>query len=220
MSRTIGRDLTQYYRLHAPIYDLTRPFFLFGRGRLVDELARRCHDDQRRPLRILEVGCGTGHNLATLRAAFPDSRLVGIDLSDAMLERARRRLSGNAELVHGKLGALDIGAPFDIVIASYVLTMTGSEQAACIAAMRAVLAPGGWLGVVDFHSTPFPAFASWMARNHVRFDPFLPERLAAGGSKSAATRFAGETIQPSDDANLATFPAYGGWWQYFTWIGR
>lgn len=210
MSRTIGRDLSQYYRLHAPIYDLTRPFFLFGRGRLVDALAQRCREDGRAPPRILEVGCGTGRNLAALRQAFPSSRLVGIDLSAAMLARARRRLRGTAELIHGALGAVDPGAPFDVVIASYMLSMTGSEQAACIAAMRAVLAPGGWLGVVDFHSTPFPAFAGWMQRNHVQFDAFLPDRLVAGGPQPAK----------ADDTWLTTYSAYGGWWQYCIWMGR
>ncbi len=213
MSRTIGRDLTQYYRLHAPIYDLTRPFFLFGRERLVAELERRCRAEGRMPRRILEVGCGTGRNLAALRVAFPEARLVGIDLSDAMLERARRRLRGTVQLIHGALGPIDAGAPFDIVIASYMLSMTGGEQAACIAAMRAALAPGGWLGVADFHSTPFPGFASWMARNHVRFDASLPGQLAAGTPKA---------LVPSalQEDSLATFPAYGGWWQYFTWIGH
>jgi len=208
MSRTIGRDLDAYYRLHAPIYDLTRPFFLFGRGRLIAELAARYRDPSRPPPRVLEVGCGTGRNLASLSQAFPLSRLVGIDLSEAMLKHARRRLRCKAELIHGSLGEVDLGAPFDIVIASYMLSMTGDEQARCIAAMRALLAPGGWLGVVDFHSTPFGAFQSWMQRNHVRFDGGLPARMAASPS----------SIEP--DVSFATYAAYAGCWRYFTWVGH
>ena len=208
MSRTIGSDLQQYYRLHAPIYDLTRPFFLFGRARLVAGLTRRFGDEGRSPPRILEVGCGTGRNLAALRKAFPLSRIVGIDMSAAMLERAQRRLRGTVKLIHGKLGATDAGASYDIVIASYMLSMTGSEQASCIAAMRAALAPGGWLGVVDFQRTRFPGFASWMARNHVLFDAQLPDRLAHADA------------DPRSENPLSSFPAYGGWWHYFVWIGH
>ena len=33
MSKLIGSDLSGYYRIHAPIYDLTRFWFLFGRGK-------------------------------------------------------------------------------------------------------------------------------------------------------------------------------------------
>jgi len=209
MRRTIGRDLNAYYRLHAPIYDLTRPFFLFGRGRLIAELATRCQDPSRPPPRILEVGCGTGRNLASLRQAFPLSRLVGIDLSEAMLKRARRRLGCKAELIHGALGVVNPGAPFDIVIASYMLSMTGDEQARCIAAMRAVLAPGGCIGVVDFHSSPSGAFQNWMQRNHVRFDDGLPARLAV----------APPGVAP-EQASFATHAAYGGCWRYFTWVGH
>jgi S-adenosylmethionine-diacylgycerolhomoserine-N-methlytransferase len=178
VSAPIGGDLGGYYRLHAPIYDLTRPAFLFGRERVLERL--RAHWPHERAPAILEIGCGTGSNLAGLARRFPGARLVGLDLAEPMLERARRRLGDRAHLIRGAAGEVDAGGPFDIVLLSYVLTMTGSAQASCIAAAHGALAPGGLLGVVDFESTPLPAFARWMAVNHVRFDPELPERVARG----------------------------------------
>jgi ubiquinone/menaquinone biosynthesis C-methylase UbiE len=44
------------------------------------------------PTRILDVGTGTGAGAFTLAQRFPDARIVGIDLSDAMLDQARRNL--------------------------------------------------------------------------------------------------------------------------------
>jgi S-adenosylmethionine-diacylgycerolhomoserine-N-methlytransferase len=204
MSARIGTDLAGYYRLHAPIYDLTRPLFLFGRTRLVSELARVSVEQGWRTPSILEIGCGTGRNLDLLSRVFPRSRLVGVDLAQPMLQVAQRRLGTRAQLVHGALGSVALDGPFDIVLASYMLSMTGAEQGHCIAAARQQLNTGGLFGVVDFHSTPSAGFARWMAVNHVQFDAQLPQRLAVGGHAIVDQ----------------TSRAYGGAWRYFTWVGR
>ena len=203
MSAPIGGDLGGYYRIHAPIYDLTRPAFLFGRRRLVADLARIARRRGMQDPRILEIGCGTGSNLALLARHFPQSQLTGVDLAAPMLAVARRRLGRRAELVHGALGSAALKGPFDLVVASYMLSMTGDAQTPCIAAARAELAPGGLLGVVDFLSTPIPAFARWMARNHVRFDPTLPRRLAVDAAP----------------LQFRSHRAYAGTWRWFSWIG-
>lgn len=84
---TASALLERYYQWQAPIYDLTRWAFLFGRAALLRRLAAGPA-----PEHLLEVGCGTGHNLARLARLFPTARLTGVDLSDAMLARAERRL--------------------------------------------------------------------------------------------------------------------------------
>jgi len=53
--------LEKYYKTHSKIYDVTRWSFLFGRNALIKAIARYC-----RPEWILEIGCGTGKNLAAL----------------------------------------------------------------------------------------------------------------------------------------------------------
>lgn len=215
MSRPIGTDLPGYYRLHAPIYDLTRVWFLFGRERILRLLQQHWQAQASHAPRILEVGCGTGRNLRRLQTLFPTARLVGIDLAEAMLEQAEEALDARVQnrataglpgmqLVHGGLGEADLGGPFDIVLASYMLTMTGDAQAACLAAARELVVPGGLLGVVDFHATPVPLYARWMARNHVHFDPTLRQRLGADFSPLCSERKA----------------AYGGLWEYFLSIDR
>ena len=45
---------------------------------------------ERPPARILDVGTGTGAGALRLAQRFPDADIVGVDLSDAMLEHARR----------------------------------------------------------------------------------------------------------------------------------
>lgn len=206
----IGGDLAGYYRLHAPLYDWTRPLFLFGRRRLLRELVGRWRAMQpARAPRVLEIGCGTGSNLAWLRGQLPRAQCVGIDLAPAMLDRARQRLGADVLLLKHPLGqgspvpaALSEG--FDLVVLSYVLSMTGDAREAVIAEACRLLRPGGLLGAVDFWSTPWPAFASWMARNHVRFDPAPAEALTAH-------------LRPQlEDVRRA----FGGVWRYGLWVGR
>ena len=45
-----------------------------------------------RPVRVLEIGSGTGDGTAVLRRAFPDADIVGVDLSPRMVDAASRNV--------------------------------------------------------------------------------------------------------------------------------
>lgn len=197
--------LGRYYRLHARIYDATRWSFLFGRRRLLEAVAAGG-----RPRGVLEVGCGTGANLAWMAGAWPSLRLAGIDTSEAMLEVARRKLEGvgaRVDLQHGYYDRPHGRHPApDLILFSYCLSMIGDPLAldAVLAAAAADLAPGGRLAVVDFHDSGRGWFRDWMACNHVRMDAGLLERLQAGfGSEWSEVR-----------------GAYFGTWRWFCFVGR
>lgn len=66
--------------------------------------------------RVLELGCGHGVALALLRDAGA-AVVVGLDRSPTMVEAAIRRTGGRAEVVLGSVGEVDLGAPFDRVLA-------------------------------------------------------------------------------------------------------
>ncbi len=109
-----NQRMRRYYQLHARIYDATRWSFLFARPVPLRWLQQ--HGVQ--PQRILEIGCGTGVNLAALARAFPNAELVGVDISPEMLKQAQKRLQywSNRVQLLGKPYQAPLGGGFDLVL--------------------------------------------------------------------------------------------------------
>ena len=195
--------IERYYRFHSRIYDGTRWSFLFGRTAILDDIAAATT-----PTRILEVGCGTGKNLVNLAARFPEASITGVDLSETMLTRARRktaRFGERVRLVHRAYAAPLADQPgFDLMLFSYALSMFNPGYEAAIAAARRDLVPGGHIAAVDFYDTPLPVFARWMGVNHVRMEGQLRPPLRA------------QFTPVADRLHLA----YGGVWRYLIFVGR
>jgi S-adenosylmethionine-diacylgycerolhomoserine-N-methlytransferase len=199
----IHHPLERYYRLHSWIYDATRWSFLFGRNELMQTVS-----DIVQPSHVLDIGCGTGNNLLRLCEDFPTADLTGLDLSEAMLSVARKKLESQGclvDLVNLMYNQpLAPATPFDLVIFSYSLSMfnPGWEQA--IDCAYRDLDTGGLIAVVDFHHSRFSLFKRWMALNHVRLDGHLLPRL--------------ESLFRPEVCKIC--PAYAGIWSYFLFLGK
>jgi phosphatidylethanolamine/phosphatidyl-N-methylethanolamine N-methyltransferase len=120
------RTIAKAYARWAPVYDLVFGA-VFDRGRQAAiEAAERIGG------RILEVGVGTGISLPDYR---PINRLVGVDLSEPMLRKARERVAeqglANVEAL-AVMDAQQLGLPdasFDVVVAQYVITAVPDPEA-------------------------------------------------------------------------------------------
>ncbi len=166
------------YRGQRHFYDLTRKYYLFGRDTLIDGL------DARPGMRVLEVACGTGRNLAKIAKAWRGVKLLGLDISEEMLKSARKAVGKDAQLGAGDACAFDpqdlFGEDgFERIVLSYSLSMIPDwETALDHAAVQ--LAPGGQLHVVDFGDLsglpgPFERMLhAWLAKFHVQTRSSLP----------------------------------------------
>nr|WP_233518527.1 class I SAM-dependent methyltransferase [Streptomyces corynorhini] len=92
---------------------------------------------------VLELACGTGLMLGELRGR--GHHVVGLDRSEAMLDRARARLGPDAALVCATLPDIPVDQWFDAVISpgASLNYLTETELAATFRSVAARLAPGG-----------------------------------------------------------------------------
>jgi len=132
-------SLQKAYARWAPVYDLVFGA-LFDRGRQAAIAAA-----ERVGGRILEVGVGTGISLPSYS---PRNRIIGIDLSEAMLRKARRRVAELSLTNVEKLEVMDAeqlsfpDASFDVVVANHVISTVPNPEAALDECAR-MLRPGG-----------------------------------------------------------------------------
>lgn len=117
--------------------------------------------------RVLDLGCGTGALAARLLDAIPGCSLTGADLSPRMVEVARARLAGRAEVLLGDAERLPFhDAAFDVVVCNDSFHHYPDPERAAFQAWR-VLAAGGALVLGDAWQ-PAPARAlmnAWMPRS-------------------------------------------------------
>ncbi|MBC2667306.1 class I SAM-dependent methyltransferase [Novosphingobium flavum] len=196
--------MDESYRWQRHVYDLTRKYYLFGRDRMIGDLRLDGGGS------VLEIGCGTGRNLAMVRRRWPRASLFGLDISAEMLKSAQTRLGADASLALGDAAAFDprhlFGRErFDRVILSYCTSMIPEWEQAVANACR-MIQPGGSLHIVDFGAMDgLPGFArrsllAWLARFHV-----APRRSLAGHALMV-----GGPCGLSGDAR----DAMGGYYQY------
>jgi demethylmenaquinone methyltransferase/2-methoxy-6-polyprenyl-1,4-benzoquinol methylase len=128
----------------APVYDVMNRVMTAGLDR---RWRRETATAVVRPGdRVLDACCGTG-DLA-LAAARAGGRVTGIDFSQRMLERARRKAPGLTWLQGDAMAVPFEDGSFDAVTIGFGLRNLEDERRG-LAELRRVLVPGGRLGVLE-----------------------------------------------------------------------
>lgn len=181
---------------------------------------------------VLDVGCGTGATtLAAARAGGAPRRCTGIDISQPMIELARRRAAReriDASFIVADAQTHDLaGAGFDMVISRFGV-MFFEDPVKAFANLRRGARDGAALRCVVFRSLAENAFMTAAERAAAPLLPALPPRPAGGPGQFAfadarkvqgileSSGWRGVEMSPLDVTCKMPAPALEG---YFTQLG-
>jgi SAM-dependent methyltransferase len=191
-------DTREAYDRLAPAYDTLTADYCYERW--LDALERLAQGHGLRGRRLLDVACGTGKSFAPMLAR--GYRVVGCDISEAMLARAAER-APHVPLFSADMRSLDRLGEFDLVTClddalNYLLEREDLERA--LSAIRRNLAPDGiavWdLNTLAMYRTSFAGdrlmerdglFLAWRGETSAE--------LAAGGPATVTV----ELFSPAPD---------------------
>lgn len=192
--------LIEIYRKKAKHYDATSWLYpapgypqRAQRVRAVQALGLRAGDT------VVDIACGTGVNFPLIEEAIgPGGRILGVDLTDAMLARAAHRVEAhgwsNVSLVQSDAAEFSFPADVDAILSTYALTQV-PQSGLAIAHGAVALSGGGRWVVLDLKipgRTP-----AWLSRLGI---------AAVGSSASLdewITRRPWETIRVATQESLA-----------------
>jgi ubiquinone/menaquinone biosynthesis methyltransferase len=139
----------QLFSVVAPGYDRITRRLSFGRDQAWKAAMVRAipHID---PGLCLDVACGTGDLARMLAARYPGARVVGVDLTEAMLDAARQIAGPRVTFEQGDMATLRVDdETVDVLTGGYALR-NAPDLAAALDDWRRVLRKGGTLALLDF----------------------------------------------------------------------
>ncbi len=121
---------------------------------------------------VIDAGCGSGRVTEALIARLPRGRVIGVDQSASMIDAARERLGGRAELHVADLSTFDLGLQADAILSTATFHWIADHDA-LFARLRAHLRPGGRL-VAQCGGAGNIANVHAAAREVMARDPYAP----------------------------------------------
>jgi len=148
-------ELARLYGKRARRYDLcANLYYLLGFRELAyRKKAVRALDLEPGAV-VVEIGCGTGLNFGLLRQAVgPEGRIIGVDLTEEMLDKAAARIArnhwSNIELVKSDAAAYEFPKGVDGILSTFAITLM-REYDGIIKRGAAALGAGKKFVILDF----------------------------------------------------------------------
>jgi ubiquinone/menaquinone biosynthesis C-methylase UbiE len=165
--KTRTQKSIQLFNFWSSVYDspLSRWFFEHYYNKIESHLTDLAHKH------LLSVGCGTGTLEIRLAKRFPTATIVGVDLSEKMLQRANTKKGELTNIIFSRavseeLDLYDNQFDYSVCIHSF---HHYQDQLASLKEFARVLRPGGTLFLLDGLKD------EWLGRVHLKMNMLLYE---------------------------------------------
>ncbi len=209
--REKGEQVEEMFDSIAPAYDFMNTAMTFGlHRRWRNKALKAALASMPQPAAdVLDVATGTGDVAFRLHELLPEARITGIDLSQGMLDVARRKLANLPEpsrkaLSFEKADCLELpfaDASFSLITVAYGVR-NFSHLLQGLREMRRVLRPGGVLCIIELsepeggltrlgyrlYSRRLIPAVGRMVSGDSRAYTYLPESIAAAPQREAMAR--------------------------------
>lgn len=162
---------------------------------------------------VVDAGCGSGRVTEQLVERLPNGRVIAVDGSEAMVEKAKERLGDGADYLVSDLTELEVPEPVDMVFSTATFHWIPDHDA-LFRQMRGVLKPGGRMvaqcggkGNVAAHTEAIaavaadPEYAQHLTQAKGLWNFASPEetepRLAGAGFSDVRCWLQPKPVQPS-----------------------
>jgi ubiquinone/menaquinone biosynthesis C-methylase UbiE len=209
----------------AVSYDRTGPNIFTQFGRRLTE-----HIPLTPGAHVLDVATGKGAViLPAARCVGTEGHVIGIDLSNVILQEAERALQTEG-LTNVELRKMDAehlefhDESFDAVICAFALFLFPDIQAA-VHEMYRVCKTGGYVGVSVFGKTPFPFNPGWpiFAQQSMAYQVFvpMPQPIAYTPEEVEAllSRSGFRSIATHSETSDIIYSSAEDWWQFLLTLG-
>lgn len=148
-------------------------FFDKSAARLVELSPLKGHED------VLDVAAGTGKVSLAAAKRLKTGRVIAVDLSEGMLDRARAKARDegvtNVQFKHEDVDAADLGeASYDVVFCSFGVFFF-SDMHTLVKKLSRALKPGGFLAVTSFADGSFKPLSDLTLERFKSYGIKLPE---------------------------------------------
>ena len=134
----------------APRYDAITRLLSFGRDHAWKKAMIHALP-QHNPVLCVDIACGTGDIVQALHKKYPLATIVGVDITPAMIERARRQVGGvGVSFEVGDMSRLRFSDnSVDVITGGYALR-NAPDLGVVLHEISRVLKPGGIAAFLDF----------------------------------------------------------------------
>lgn len=151
-----GVPYSAFGDFHAIMADESRLKFDATLTEVVVPLVEGMHERLEAGADVLDIGCGSGHAMNLLAAAYPASRFAGFDFSEEAVAAARAEAAGmgldNVAFEVRDVAAIDEHDRYD-VITTFDAIHDQADPAAVLAGIAAALRPDGVYLCVDIRAS-------------------------------------------------------------------